>query len=170
MGDLSIYNNIRSSKVTTGNAVLFQSTRTFDDDAKVCPARSNVSDYGVIGVPRDSINTLTAGCYSALNRITVENLLRPSYSEYLNASAISIPGVGSDSATANFAYQSSPYYDTQLGNQYIRPVEQSNQIHPEYKLSQFKAVGPVNPQLAEANKVSSFMNSTYENRYFDTYA
>ena len=87
MGDISIYNTIRSFKVTTGNAAILQSENTFGDRNN-CPVRYNVSDNGVIDVSRNSINVYTPGCSSPLNRMLVENALRPEYSYYLNTDAI----------------------------------------------------------------------------------
>jgi len=120
---VSIYNSIRTSKVTTGNSPQYQGMRTFDSDAQVCPSRGNISDYGIVGVSRDSINTYTAGCFSPEDRIVVENVQRPRYSTYLNASAIAMAGAGDDDLAASGAqaYQNKPY-DTQLGGSYVRPI------------------------------------------------
>ena len=166
MGDISIYNTIRSSKVTTGYAPNFSSMRSFDNDATVCPARSNVSDSGVAGVPRDSINSLTVGCFSPLDRMVVENIQRPRYSVYLNADAIQMAGVSDeDLIIPDPEYQSKPVYDTMLGNQFVRPVLPRDEIHPQYNLSQFKPVSSnVSQQEEEEQKISCFMNRTYENR------
>ena len=166
MGDISIYNSIRSAKVTTGNAWQYQGMRTFDDSAQVCPTRANVSDFGVVGVARDTLNSYAPGCFSALNRMTVENVQRPRYSTYLNASAINSPGIGDDDVSmADGQYGGSkPHYDTQLGYQYVRPVQSRDQLNPAYQLSGFRATGPSNAQLNDANNVSCIMNRTYENR------
>lgn len=166
MGDVSIYNSIRSAKVTTGNAWQYQGMRTFDDSAQVCPARANVSDFGVIGVARDSINSYAPGCFSALNRMTVENVQRPRYSTYLNASAINSPGIGDDDMPQEDGQYggSKPNYDTQLGYQYVRPIQSRDQMYPQYQLSQFRAVGQSDPQLQESNQISCIVNRTYENR------
>jgi hypothetical protein len=136
MGDFS-FKSIRSFAVTTGNAANYQSMSLagLDPEATVNPDRANVSDSGVAGVPRDSINTLTVG-FSPLDRMTDEGLLRPQYSTYLNADAINMPGVGSDDlAEADYENQVRSNYDTQLGYQYVR--RQAVQA-PQYKLSQFK--------------------------------
>ena len=166
MGDVSIYNSIRSAKVTTGNAWQYQGMRTFDDTAQVCPTRANVSDFGVVGVARDSLNTYAPGCFSALNRMTVENVQRPRYSTYLNASAINSPGIGDDDmAVEDGQYGGSkPNYDTQLGFQYVRPVQPRDKLNPAFQLSKFKAVGPTNPQLEEANTVNCILRRTFDNR------
>jgi hypothetical protein len=170
MGDVSIYNTIRSSKVSTGLAPNFWSMRKFDEDATVCPARANVSDYGVAGVARDSINTETEGCFSPLDRMEIENLQRPRYSVYLNASAIYTPGVGDeDLVVPDDEYQSKPSYDTQLGNQFVRPVLPREQMNPTYSLSKFRSIGgDATQQEKEEQKISCFMNRTYENRQCDT--
>jgi hypothetical protein len=166
MGDISIYNSIRSAKVTTGNAWQYQGMRSFDDTAQVCPARANVSDFGVVGVARDSIQTYAPGCFSALDRMQVENVQRPRYSTYLNASAINSPGIGDDDMSQEDGQYggSKPNYDTQLGYQYVRPVLPRDQMAPSMPLSQFRAVGPTNAQLNESNNISCIMNRTYENR------
>lgn len=161
----SIYNAVRSSKVTTGNASMFSSMRTFDSDAQVCPTRSNVSDFGVVGVSRDSIQTYTAGCYSAMDRMQVENLQRPRYSSFLNASAISMPGIGdSDLPKAVPEYSmTKPYYDTQLGYQYTRPVLSQSQMTPAYALSSVISTLGNNAQELDSAKVSCFMDRNYNN-------
>lgn len=166
MGDVSIYNSIRSAKVTTGNAQQYASMRTFDSSAQVCPSRANVSDFGVVGVARDSLNTYAPGCFSALNRMTVENVQRPRYSTYLNASAINSPGIGDDDMSVADAVHGSskPHYDTQLGYQYVRPAQPDDQLRPQFQMSKFRSNGPSDPQLEEANKISCVMNRTYENR------
>ena len=172
MGEASIYNVIRSSKVTTGLAPNFWSMRRFDDSATVCPARANVSDSGVAGVPRDSINTLTEGCFSPLDRMITENVQRPKYSVYLNASAIQQAGVGDeDMLVPDPQYQNKTAYDTMLGYQYTRPVLPREQMHPSYNLSQFKSNSPnVSAQEQEQQKISCIMDRTYESRQCNPYA
>ncbi len=163
----SIYNNIRSSKVTTGNAPMYQGMRTFDNSAQVCPIRAPISDSGTPGVARDSINSLTAGCFSPLDRMIVENALRPSYSTYLNASSIASAGVGSDLPQADPQYQSKPSYDTQLGYNYIRQVAPQDQLHPVYNSNDFKYAtqeAMKNKQFQESDYVQCFMDRKYENR------
>ncbi len=160
---MSIYNNIRSSKVTTGNAAQYQGMRSFDTSAQVCPTRQNVSDSGSVGISRDTINTYTAGCFSPLDRMTVENVQRPRYSTYLNASAINDPGVGDDDMPQPDAeYQTKPHYDTQLGYQYVRPVLPYEQVYPQYNSSNFgyaTAEAMKNKQYQEADYVQCFMGN-----------
>lgn len=165
--DVSIYNSVRGSKVTTGNAGQYQGMRTFDESAQVCPARANVSDYGINGVARDSINTYAPGCFSALDRMVVENIQRPRYATYLNASAISDPGVGdNDYTSVDFQYgENKPYYDTQLGYQYVRPIESDDQMYPPYNVKDMKlAEGAQNAPSPDLLYADCIMNRTYEQR------
>lgn len=132
MGDISIYNTIRSFKVTTGNAPILQSENSFGDRNN-CPVRYNVSDNGVIDVSRNTINVYTPGCSSPLNRMLVENSLRPEYSYYLNTDAI-------QQVEGDFEYEKvkastlpvKNYVDTMIGNQYVRNIADGlqNNINP----------------------------------------
>lgn len=169
-GSVSIYNNIRSSKVSVGNVNQYQSMRTFDDSAQVCPARANVSDSGVVGVARDSIQSYAPGCFSALDRMTVENVQRPHYSTYLNATAINDPGVGDDAATPSAEYSNLQPYDTMFGNSITtRPVLARKQLVPTYKASQFDDTN-LNAQEKEANYVRCAINSVYDQHMCDASA
>jgi|688.fasta_scaffold426511_2 hypothetical protein len=142
MGDISIYNTIRSFKVTTGNAPILQSENTFGDRNN-CPVRYNVSDNGVIDVPRNSINVYSAGCSSPLNRMLVENALRPEYSYYLNTDAI-------QQVEGDFEYQkvksstipTTNYVDTMLGNQYVRNI--ADNLQNTYNPSLLKGMSGTN--------------------------
>lgn len=163
MSGVSIYDAVRVSKVNVGNAPMYAGMRSFDPSAQVCPARSNVSDSGVVGVARDSIQTYTAGCFSPLDRITVENNLRPRYSVYLRASAINDPGVGDPNLTAaNPDAQGGPY-DSRFGNgQQFGQQLPWNEMIPQVKYTSMHASSPdvaSNPQLQEANQVDCFMNT-----------
>jgi hypothetical protein len=133
MSDISIYNNIRSFKVTTGNAAILQSENTFGDRNN-CPVRYNVSDNGVIDVSRNSINVYTPGCSSPLNRMLVENALRPEYSYYLNADAIQqVEGDYEYQKVSQSTLPVKNYVDTLNGHQYVRDIADGmyiNNINP----------------------------------------
>ena len=170
MASVSISNVIRSSKVNAGNVWQYQGMRTFDDSAQVCPSRANVSDSGVVGVARDSINTYAPGCFSALDRMTVENMQRPHYSSYLNASAINDPGVGDDSVDPSTfqSMASNQPYDTMFGNTITtRPVLPKSQLTPSYTASDY---GSGQTALEkEMNFVRCAVNSVYDQRGCNAY-
>lgn len=159
--NVSIYDALRGNKVVTGGAAMYQGMRTFDESAQVCPTRANVSDYGIADVARDSINTYAPGCFSALDRVTVENVLRPRYAVYLNASAIADPGVGDDdySTTTDQASLIKPLYDTQLPNQYVRPVVPNMENQQYYDKFTPVPNAPINAQIRETQKVDCFMGT-----------
>jgi hypothetical protein len=180
---LSLTSAVRVSKVNVGNAAEFHSMRLWDPSAQVCPARANVSDSGVVGVPRDSIDTYGQfnGCYSPLDRMTVENSLRPRYSIFLNADAIDTPGVGDEDLSSaapagNFDSQQQLPYDTRFGNsrQFGQQLPRF-QMQPQVKYSSTApspnyAAGPMNDQIEEANKVGCFMATVGERRNCQLYA
>jgi len=169
--DVSIYNAIRSSKVNTGNVWQYQGMRTFDDSAQVCPARANVSDSGVVGVARDSIQSYAPGCFSALDRMTVENIQRPHYSTYLNASAITDAGVGDDNLIgSDYEFRAPQPYDTMFGNTITtRPVLPKDQLAPILKVSD-QMGNPQTEQEKEANYIRCSVNSVYDQRGCDASA
>ena len=172
MGDFSIYNSIRNSKVNTGNVWQYQGMRTFDDSAQVCPARSNVSDSGVVGVARDTIQSYAPGCFSALDRMTVENIQRPHYSSYLNASAINDPGVGDDAmSSSDYEFRSSQPYDTMFGNTITtRPVLPKSELAPTYRSSQMQQGNGQTAQERESNYIRCAVNSVYDQHGCDASA
>ena len=167
MSGVSIYTAVRTAKVNSGNANQYQSMRIFDPSAQVCPVRSNVSDSGVVGVARDTIDTYgqANGCYSPLDRITVENSLRPRYAIYLNADAIDVPGVGDEDlmSSANPGAPNNVPYDTRFGNgQQFGQQLPGAQMRPTVKYSSMKPASAQvagNAQLNEANQVSCFMST-----------
>lgn len=100
-------------RVNTGTAPYIQSERVFNNADKVCILRPNISDDGVVGVSRNSINTMAAGCNSPMERVSVENRLRPMYlsqlNEYIQPNARSVINYDSltsgSSATSFNGYQ-----------------------------------------------------------------
>ena len=163
MSTISIGNTIRSPKVTTGNADQYASMRIYDPDAQVCPTRANFDNYGRWAV-HDTINTYAPGCFSALDRINVENSLRPDYSEYLNAWAINYPGVGySDrEKPVQPSNENKPTYDTQLGYSFARGITGQEEPSYVFRDNDYKAYG-VDPDIG------CIMNSTFENRECNYY-
>lgn len=93
---LSLSKNIRTAKVDAGWASRIESDRFENPNIMVCPRFSGVDNAGRPVCP-DSYVTKTAGCNSPMDRVTVENHLRPQYIEYvnLNAKGISAPFYGS---------------------------------------------------------------------------
>jgi hypothetical protein len=162
----SIYNNIRTPKVTAGNANMFQSMRTFDEDAQICPVRPNVSDTGTFGVARDTINTLAPGCNSSLDRVITENAVsRPKYFTYLSASAIN-NDVGDNTQVApQYGESKEGNYDTFLGHQYTREVLPRSQM---VKMSSVSKTGDSDKD--DEKKVNCIMSRLFNTKDCNPYA
>ena len=91
MSNVSLTANILTSKVITGNADRLQTYRIQDSDAMMCPVW-NGQDLTGRQAGEYSFYTKRAGCNSAMDRIVVENFLRPSYTNFVTTNAAGIAG------------------------------------------------------------------------------
>lgn len=91
-GNISLNSSIRSCRIDTGWADRMASDRFLNPDLVVAPAWSGYDAAGRPAHP-DSFNTKTAGGASAMDRVAVENGLRPRYAEFVTLSARGIEGV-----------------------------------------------------------------------------
>lgn len=79
----SLESSIRTCKIDAGFATNAASQRFLNGNDMVCPVWGGYDSAGRPVCPM-SYNTKTAGCTSALDRVSVENSQRPSYFEYVN--------------------------------------------------------------------------------------
>ena len=86
---ISLDASLRTCKVDTAWASRVQSDRFENPDEMSCPVWTGF-DLAGRQVSPDSFYTKSAGCNSALDRVEVENDLRPAYVEYINLSASGI--------------------------------------------------------------------------------
>jgi hypothetical protein len=93
MSNISLTGSIRTCKVETGWANKIQSDRFLNANNMVC-ANWNGSDTAGRPSCWAAYNTKSAGCNSALDRVSVENDLRPQYSDYIN---LDMQGIRGDS-------------------------------------------------------------------------
>jgi hypothetical protein len=86
MSNLSLTGSLRTCKVDQGWAPRIQSDRFENSELLVCPVWTG---YDLTNRPVcvDSFYTKSPGCNSPLDRINVENYLRPQYMEYINLDA-----------------------------------------------------------------------------------
>lgn len=83
---LSLEAAIRTCKVDVAYANKVESDRFLNPSNMVCPMWNGV-DLAGRPVCKDSFWTKRAGCNSALDRVNVENFLRPQYAEYITLDA-----------------------------------------------------------------------------------
>jgi hypothetical protein len=83
---ISINGSVRTCKVETGYADKIQSARFQQTDLMVCPNWQGTDLTGRFVSP-DSFVTKTAGCNLPMDRVAVENFLRPDYMSYINLDA-----------------------------------------------------------------------------------
>lgn len=90
-GSVSLQSAVRTCDVNVEWASRIQSDRFLNPTNMLCPIWNGVDTAGR-EVCVDSFKTKRAGCSSALDRVAVENNLRPQYSEYVNLQALGIEG------------------------------------------------------------------------------
>jgi len=83
---LSLNGSLRTCKVDQGWASRIQSDRFENPELLVCPVWTGY-DNANRPVCVDSFYTKSPGCNSPLDRVQVENYLRPQYMEYINLDA-----------------------------------------------------------------------------------
>jgi len=103
---ISLQSALTTCKVNTGATPQLAGARIEDPDLLLCPWWNGLDQYGR-SVCYDSYNTKTAGCASALDRVAVENYLRPNYIEYtaLDAEGYLNPAALGQPAAANTGYK-----------------------------------------------------------------
>ena len=92
MANVPLRAAITGAQEDVGNAIRNQTYRFQSPEAQMCPVW-NGTDLAGRPVCIDSFYTKYAGCNSPLDRIKVENFLRPAYSNYITLSASGIAGV-----------------------------------------------------------------------------
>jgi len=83
---ISLQGALRTCKVDVGWADKIQSDRFENPDLMICPVW-NGRDLAGRPVCADSFYTKVEGCNTPLDRVDVENALRPQYMEYVNLDA-----------------------------------------------------------------------------------
>lgn len=91
MSNISLEAAVRTCKVNTGWANRIQSDRFENSNLMMCPVWGG-RDLTGRAVCADSFYTKREGCNSPLDRIGVENSLRPQYMEYVTLNSDGIQG------------------------------------------------------------------------------
>jgi hypothetical protein len=88
---ISLQGAILSCKVDTAWASRHESDRFLNPNEMVCPVWNGLNTKGQ-RVCENSFYTKREGCNSAMDRVSVENELRPSYSQYITLDAAGLRG------------------------------------------------------------------------------
>lgn len=91
MSVLSLVKSTRTCKVDPGYANKLYSERFLNPCQVICPVWNGTDQYGRIVGP-DSMMIESAGCRSSLDRVDVENYLRPQYFELVNLDGFGVQG------------------------------------------------------------------------------
>jgi len=83
MANISLLGSITTCRVDQAEASRVASARFQDPSLMICPTWNGFNLTGQQVCP-DSFTTKTAGCHSSMDRVSVENSLRPQYAEYIN--------------------------------------------------------------------------------------
>lgn len=136
MAQISLTGSLRTCKVDQGWASRIQSDRFENADLLVCPVWTG---YDTTNRPvcMDSFYTKSPGCNSPLDRVNVENYLRPQYMEYINLDAEGFKNDG-DIVKEGFAYDKSP--SPMSCNNYNTNMSCYNSAIRNVGLSQFPAI------------------------------
>lgn len=109
---ISLEASTRTCKVDTASAARIESDRFLNPNLVVCPVWNG---YDLAGRPvcADSFYTKRSGCNSAMDRVVVENNLRPQYFDYIN---LSDEGIRSNIFGDNMSYTDAGIANIQEAN------------------------------------------------------
>lgn len=115
-GYVSLNSSIRTCKIDPAYASKVESDRFLNPNNMVCPSWTGYDSAGRLACP-NSFMTKQAGCSSAQDRVTVENIQRPQYVEYVNLSSNGIRGdFGYENNDAQFASNELAAINNSTGN------------------------------------------------------
>jgi hypothetical protein len=168
MSSLSLNASIRTCKVETGEASRMESDRFLNPMLNVCIPWGQMNNKGQY-VSADSFFTKTRGCNSAMDRVSVENNLRPDYATYINLDISGLNG---------HMYENNPTAWTKSGeaNEYTRSRDN---IGPSYgnqfnssnqKTCGFNAYENAMAQTSQSNRQASFQNNAYQQNQYQQHA
>lgn len=126
MANISLLGSITSCRVDQAEAARIESARFQDPSLMVCPTWNGFNLKGQKVCP-DSFMTKTAGCNTSMDRVAVENSLRPQYAEYINldsqgymsnqmyANNMNFVNVGHQQAAVDQVQATQPNFGLQFG-------------------------------------------------------
>jgi hypothetical protein len=163
MSSLSLNASIRTCSVETGEASRIESDRFLNPNNMVCIPWNGYNNKGQ-KVCADSWNTKTAGCRSAMDRVSVENHLRPDYAAYVNLNTAGIQGdiygnatAWDESGSANAWQESRNHITGNYGNQWGST---------NYQTCGLNAYENAMSQTQQNNRGAAFANNAFQQNQY----
>jgi hypothetical protein len=160
MSSLSLDASIRTCKVETGEAIRIESDRFLNPNNMVCIPWNGYNNKGQ-AVCADSFYTKTPGCASAMDRVGVENHLRPDYATYINLNTAGIQGdiYGSNATSWGDAGDANKYATSRhkITGSYGNQFQSTN-----YQTCGLNSYEKAMAQTQQANRQASFANNAYQ--------
>lgn len=161
---IGLTSSILGPKFIVGDESRIQTNRIQNPDAMMCPVWGG-TDLSGRQVCDDSFNTKREGCSSSLDRIKIENFLRPAYTNFVTISATGITGqdanYGSNLSISESGYADADRKRVSANNGRFGLVSGAESIIPS---SQKMEVARANAfQSADGNAVRAQNNRTAQN-------
>ena len=152
---ISLEASIRTCKVISGWANRIQSDRFQNPNLMECPVWNNLDSAGR-EVNQYSFYTKSAGCNLPMDRVAIENTLRPKYFEYVNLDASGLNGNNMssyDAATRTKDYME--HFSGQSPNFGLQLSANSKTVCPNYSYT--KAIA----QESQNNRMTQSLNEGF---------
>jgi hypothetical protein len=159
---LSLVGTLRSCKVDSAQANRIESARFLNPAEMICPVWNGYNNKGQ-SVLSDTEYTKSAGCNSAMDRVYVENNLRPNYAAFINLNMNGLSGdiygdteivnveAGSANQWQNERYNIGPSF----GNQWQSTNYQTCSLTPY-----------ADAMASEEARQQLYANSAYNSQYY----
>ena len=144
----SIGKQILGTRVITGDSNRIQTDRIQNPDAMMCPVWGG-SDLAGRQVSENSFVSKKEGCHASLDRIKVENNLRPAYTNYVTISAAGIAG-----ENANYG-PNTTVNNNKFSNEQRKRLHNNN---PHFGLVSSQAILPSSGRL-EVNSANAYQSA-----------
>lgn len=156
---ISLNGSLRTCKVEQGWANRIQSARFQDAEQMMCPNWQGQDNLGRFVHP-DSFYTKVEGCSLPMDRVLVENYLRPMYMTYINldASGYKADLYGNEGCTASDTASNMECYEADL---------RSNQLNQYHKISGNFGLNPSSSNLTIRCPTDTYTlgQSQYNNQF-----
>jgi len=157
---ISLDASIRTCKVDTGEASRIQSDRFQNPNEMVCVPWAGYNLKGQ-SVCADSFYTKAAGCNSALDRVDVENFLRPQYADLITLNMSGLDGniYGNTDVSASVDARGAQQYDDSRNTLTGRYGDTQWRSTNKYTACSMNAYSRAMAQVSQSNRGAAQLNN-----------